>query len=137
RKRSGRGQLWHRQYGILHRPAASADHRSSVHRQRYGRLQRSRIPRRPEFPAGTADLVLAKYPPGPDPQATYDLVTPYPGACRNRHIDALWAQAGLPVYAYEFNDQHAPYYYPPMPGFTPLAAHTIDIQFLFPLWHGG
>jgi len=91
----------------------------------------------PNYPAGTADLVLAKYPPGPDPQATYDLVTTYPGACRNRHIDALWAQAGLPVYAYEFNDQHAPYYYPPMPGFTPLAAHTIDIQFLFPLWHGG
>jgi para-nitrobenzyl esterase len=24
-----------------------------------------------------------------------------------------------------------------MPGFVPLAAHTIDIQFLFPLWHGG
>jgi para-nitrobenzyl esterase len=24
-----------------------------------------------------------------------------------------------------------------MPGFDPLAAHTIDIQFLFPLWHGG
>jgi para-nitrobenzyl esterase len=91
----------------------------------------------PNYPAGTADQVLAKYPPGPDPQATYDLVTTYPGACRNRHIDALWAQAGLPVYAYEFNDQNAPYYYPPMPGFTPLAAHTIDIQFLFPLWHGG
>src|SRR6266850_2045377 len=73
-----------------------------------------------------------------DPHATYDLVTTYPGACRNRHIDALWAQAGLSVYAYEFNDQNAPYYYPPMPGFTPLAAaHTIDIQFLFPLWHGG
>jgi para-nitrobenzyl esterase len=91
----------------------------------------------PNYPAGTVDQVLAKYPPGPDPQATYDLVTTYPGACRNRHIDALWAQAGLPVYAYEFNDQNAPYYYPPMPGFTPLAAHTIDIQFLFPLWHGG
>ena len=41
------------------------------------------------------------------------------------------------MYAYEFNDRHAPYYFPPMPGFTPLAAHTIDIQFLFPLWHGG
>jgi hypothetical protein len=40
---------------------------------------------------------------------------------------------GIPVYAYEFTDQNAPYYYPPMPGFTPLAAHTIDIQFLFPL----
>jgi para-nitrobenzyl esterase len=83
----------------------------------------------PEYPGGP------NYPPGT--QATYDLVTTYPGACRNRHIDALWAQAGLPVYAYEFNDQNAPYYYPPMPGFTPLAAHTIDIQFLFPLWHGG
>jgi para-nitrobenzyl esterase len=91
----------------------------------------------PNYPAGTADQVLVKYPPGPDPQATYNLVTTYPGACRNRHIDALWAQAGLPVYAYEFNDQNAPYYYPPMPDFTPLAAHTIDIQFLFPLWHGG
>ena len=91
----------------------------------------------PNYPAGTADQVLAKYPPGSNPQATYDLVTTYPGACRNRHIDALWAQAGLPVYTYEFNDQNAPYYYPPMPGFTPLAAHTIDIQFLFPLWHGG
>jgi para-nitrobenzyl esterase len=91
----------------------------------------------PNYPAGTADKVLAKYPPGANPQATYDLVTTYPGACRNRHIDALWTQAGVPVYAYEFNDQNAPYYYPPMPGFTPLAAHTIDIQFLFPLWHGG
>jgi para-nitrobenzyl esterase len=91
----------------------------------------------PNYPAGTADLVLAQYPPGADPQATYDLVTTYPGACRNRHIDALWKQAGLSVYAYEFNDRNAPYYYPPMPGFTPLAAHTIDIPFLFPLWHGG
>src|SRR5207247_7807422 len=24
-----------------------------------------------------------------------------------------------------------------MPGFAPLAAHTIDIQYFFPLWHGG
>ena len=43
----------------------------------------------------------------------------------------------MPVYAYEFDYRQAPYYFPPMPGFTPLAAHTIDIQFLFPLWHGG
>jgi para-nitrobenzyl esterase len=60
------------------------------------------------------------------------------GACRNRHIDELWAKwPDVPVYAYEFNDRHAPYYFPAMPGFAPLAAHTIDIQFLFPLWHGG
>ena len=91
----------------------------------------------PNYPAGTPAQVLAEYPPGADPQATYDLVTTLPGACRNRHVDALWAAAGLPVYAYEFNDRNAPYFYPAMPGFAALAAHTIDIQFLFPLWHGG
>jgi carboxylesterase type B len=44
---------------------------------------------------------------------------------------------GLPVYAYQFADQTAPYYFPKMPGFVPLAAHTTDIQYLFPLYHGG
>ncbi len=91
----------------------------------------------PNYPAGTVDAVLAQYPPGADPQATFDLVGTHPGACRNRHIDTLWTQAGVPVYEYEFNDQNAPYYFPRLPGFTPLAAHTIDIQFLFPNWHGG
>ena len=90
----------------------------------------------PNYPPGTAALVLAQYPPGADPQATFDLVGTHPGACRNRHIDHLWSQ-WVPVYEYEFNYQHAPYYFPPMPGFAPLAAHTIDIQFLFPGWHGG
>src|SRR5206468_651374 len=90
----------------------------------------------PNYPSGTAALVLAQYPPGADPQATFDLVGTHPGACRNRHIDHLWSQ-WVPVYEYEFNYQHAPYYFPPMSGFAPLAAHTIDIQFLFPGWHGG
>jgi para-nitrobenzyl esterase len=91
----------------------------------------------PTYPAGTVDAVLAQYPAGADPQATFDLVGTHPGACRNRHVDALWIAAGVPVYEYEFNHQSAPYYFPPLPGFTPLAAHTIDIQFLFPNWHGG
>ena len=43
----------------------------------------------------------------------------------------------VPVYAYEFADQTAPFYFPPLPGFEPLAYHTADIQYLFPLWHGG
>jgi para-nitrobenzyl esterase len=43
----------------------------------------------------------------------------------------------VPVYAYQFNYPGAPYYFPEMPGFTPYAAHTIDIQFLFVGWHGG
>jgi para-nitrobenzyl esterase len=43
----------------------------------------------------------------------------------------------VPVYAYEFNDQTAPFFFPALPGFEPLAYHTADIQYLFPLWHGG
>lgn len=43
----------------------------------------------------------------------------------------------MPVYAYEFDDRTAPSYFPVMPGFLPLAYHTSDIQYLFPLWHGG
>jgi para-nitrobenzyl esterase len=43
----------------------------------------------------------------------------------------------VPVFQYEFNYTGAPYYFPNMPGFVPLASHTSDIQFLFPGWHGG
>ncbi|MBS0446459.1 MAG: carboxylesterase family protein [Proteobacteria bacterium] len=92
----------------------------------------------PAYPPGTVQAVLAQYPLGnyATPAAAYDAVSTDPGACRALHVDQLWAQR-VPVYAYEFNYQNAPYYFPAMPGFTPLAAHTIDIQFLFPLWHGG
>jgi para-nitrobenzyl esterase len=92
----------------------------------------------PNYPKGTVEAVLTKYPAGKDPQMALNLAGSHAGACRNRHIDELWAKwPDVPVYAYEFNDRHAPYYFPSMPGFTPLAAHTIDIQFLFALWHGG
>jgi para-nitrobenzyl esterase len=93
----------------------------------------------PNYPAGTVAQVLAKYPSNfmnLSPQEVFDLVGTHPGACRNVQVDRLWAK-WVPVYEYEFNDQQAPYYFPKLPGFTPLAAHTIDIQFLFPNWHGG
>jgi para-nitrobenzyl esterase len=70
------------------------------------------------------------------PQRADDAAFTDPGACRARHVDNLLSPQ-VPVYAYQFDYQHAPYYFPKMPGFEPLAAHTIDIQFLFPLWHGG
>ena len=92
----------------------------------------------PKYPPGTPGLVLAQYPPNLDnltPQEVFDLEGTHPGACRNVLIDELWSK-WVPVYEYEFNDQQAPYYFPPLPGFTPLAAHTIDIQFLFVNWHG-
>jgi para-nitrobenzyl esterase len=92
----------------------------------------------PNYAKGTAEAVLKQYPAGKDPAMALDLAGTHIGACRNRHIDGLWSKwSDVPVYAYEFNDRNAPYYFPTMPGFTPLAAHTIDIQFLFPLWHGG
>jgi para-nitrobenzyl esterase len=92
----------------------------------------------PTYPAGTVEKVLAQYPANLNnltPQEVFDLVGTHPGACRNVIVDELWAK-WVPVYEYEFNDQEAPYYFPIMPGFTPLAAHTIDIQFLFKDWHG-
>jgi para-nitrobenzyl esterase len=92
----------------------------------------------PAYPPGTVDAVLAEYPLSnySSPQTAYDYVSTDPGACRALHVDKLWADR-IPVYAYEFDYRQAPYYFPAMPDFTPLAAHTIDIQFYFPLWHGG
>jgi para-nitrobenzyl esterase len=104
----------------------------------------------PTYPASVAGEVLAQYNPGSGqcmgltPQQCDDLLGTHPGVCRDRVVDALWAQyPDNPVYEYEFNDQGAPWYYPRMPDatptglMTPLAAHTIDIQFLFNGWHGG
>jgi para-nitrobenzyl esterase len=92
----------------------------------------------PAYPAGTAAKILAKYPLTnyATPQLAYDAVTTAPTACRNLHVAGLLAQR-VPTYAYTFNYRNAPYYFPAMPGFQPLAAHTIDIQFLFPGYHGG
>jgi para-nitrobenzyl esterase len=92
----------------------------------------------PNYPAGTADKVLAQYPASayPSPFRAYAAVTTDPGACRGLKAEQALAK-WVPVYAYQFDYQNAPYNFPPMTGFEPLAAHTIDIQFLFPLWHGG
>ncbi len=42
----------------------------------------------------------------------------------------------VPVYGYEFNDANAPMYMP-TPSFPYGAAHTAELQFLFPMFHGG
>lgn len=91
----------------------------------------------PAYPSGTVDRILALYPVGADPQAEFDRVGSDPPACSARKVMRMWAALGIPVYAYEFNDRSAPFYLPPMPGYEPRAAHTIDIQFLFPGFHGG
>ena len=91
------------------------------------------------YPPATAAAVLAEYPLAnyPSPQLASSAAGTDPLiACQPRHVVHLLAK-WVPVYQYEFNYPGAPYYFPDMPGFVPLASHTSDIQFLFPGWHGG
>jgi len=92
----------------------------------------------PAYPAGSAPKVLANYPLNAyaSPQLAWDRLGTDVGICSERRLDKILASQ-IPVYAYEFDDQTAPFYFPKMPGFTPLAYHTADIQYLFPLWSGG
>jgi para-nitrobenzyl esterase len=100
----------------------------------------------PTYVQGAAAQVLAHYPPGSNPQATYERSFTDPGKCRTLHVLGLLAasNADNPVWGWDFTYQKAPYYFPKMPNpenpsgnFLAKAAHTIDIQFLFPKWHGG
>jgi len=91
------------------------------------------------YPAATAAAVLAEYPVSDyaSPQLAYSAAGTDPTlGCQTRHFVNVFAK-WVPVYQYEFNYQNAPYYFPDMPGFAALASHTIDIQFLFPNYHGG
>ncbi len=90
------------------------------------------------YPAGTAEAVLKKYPLANygSAQLAYDRVGTDPGICAEMALNRELAPQ-IPVYAYLFNDQTPPFYFPNLPGFTPGAYHTSDIQFLFPLYHGG
>jgi len=99
-----------------------------------------------QYSAGNSPAVLAEYPLsnyGNDPQLAEDRVGTDPIACTTLRVAQLLGSQ-VPTYAYEFNYQNAPYYFPQMPNvssptgrFQPLAAHTIDIQFLFSGYHGG
>jgi para-nitrobenzyl esterase len=91
----------------------------------------------PNFPAGTPDAVLAQYPLNayPNPGAAWIAVGTDANVCRHPQLNRNVSQY-VPLYAYEFADRNAPWYFPPL-SFAHGAAHTIDIQFLFPDWHGG
>lgn len=91
----------------------------------------------PNYPAGTADKVLAQYPASayPNPSIAWVREMSDQTSCKARHLNHLLV-GQVPLYAYEFDDRTAPWYFPRL-HFAHLAAHTIDIQFLFPNWHGG
>ena len=92
----------------------------------------------PAYPSGTAAKVLSIYPLSDfkSPHLAWDRVGADAGICNQRRLDKILAPQ-IPVYAYEFADKTAPFYFPDMPGIEALAYHTADIQYLFPLWHGG
>jgi para-nitrobenzyl esterase len=91
----------------------------------------------PAYPPGTGDLVLAHYPVGDyaNPSLAWVAVLTDPSACRTRRLDQILSEK-VPVYAYEFADRSAPWYFPPL-SFAAGAAHTADIGYLFAGWHGG
>ncbi len=92
----------------------------------------------PAYPDGTAAKVLAVYPLSAfkSPQLAWNRVGTNSGICNQRKLDKILASQ-IPLYAYEFADKTAPFYFPDMPGMEARAYHTADIQYLFPLWHGG
>jgi para-nitrobenzyl esterase len=56
-------------------------------------------------------------------------------ACPAYRLD-VWLSHYVPTYAYEFSDHTAPSFMPPV-SFPYGAAHTLELQYLFPLYHGG
>ncbi len=90
------------------------------------------------LPGGDAASILATYPVSAyaSPQLAWDAAVTDLGACATQHVNQILAPQ-TQYYAYEFDERTAPFYFPKMPGFVSLAYHTSDIQYLFPLYHGG
>jgi para-nitrobenzyl esterase len=91
----------------------------------------------PNYKEGTPEAVLAKYPLSAyaNPSLAWVAVGTDANVCRHPFLNNN-ASKIVPLYAYEFADRQAPWYFPPL-SFAHGAAHTIDIPFLFPDWHGG
>jgi para-nitrobenzyl esterase len=109
-----------------------------------------------DYAANNPPAVLAQYPlgnyfdgvaPG-NPTWAQDRINTDPGKCRSLRIIKQQAptNGGYPIYAYDFQYQNSPYYFPQMPNpynatngfhFQARAYHTADIQFQFVNWHGG
>lgn len=56
--------------------------------------------------------------------------------CRELRVMNAMAR-WVPTFAYDFVYEDAPFYFPRMEDFRADATHTVDIQFLFPGYHGG
>ena len=56
-------------------------------------------------------------------------------ACIARQFDRWWSQY-VPVFAYQFDDETAPSYFPAV-SYPTRAFHTSELEYIFPLFHGG
>jgi para-nitrobenzyl esterase len=56
-------------------------------------------------------------------------------ACIARTFDREWSQY-VPVFAYQFDEETTPSYFPPV-SYPTRAFHTSELEYLFPLFHGG
>jgi para-nitrobenzyl esterase len=90
------------------------------------------------YARGTADHVFAHYSlrAYASPQLAFDATRTDFLACSQRKVNRLLATQ-VSVYAYEFQDRTAPFYFPELPQFQSLAYHTSDIPYYFPGYHGG
>ena len=85
-----------------------------------------------------ADAVMAQYPVNryaTPSDAMAAAVTDMLFACPARAINR-WASVHTPTYVYEFSDRTAPSYLKPT-SFALGAAHTFELAYLFPGFHGG
>jgi para-nitrobenzyl esterase len=81
--------------------------------------------------------LLAKYPLDsyPDPSLAEIAMAQGQKSCTARFMEQSWSKY-VPVYAYEFQERTAPSYFQPV-SYPMRAFHTSELQFLFPLFHGG
>jgi len=89
------------------------------------------------YGAANADAIHAAYPLSafPSPSLAEVAVAQGNKACIARQFDRWWSQF-VPVYAYQFMDETAPSYFPPV-SYPTRAFHTSEIMYIFPLFRGG
>jgi para-nitrobenzyl esterase len=89
------------------------------------------------FGAAHRQRLLSKYPLADYPSPSLAEIAMAQGfkACTARLLDQQWAKY-VPVYAYQFEDRTAPSYFQAV-SYPMRAYHTAELQYLFPLFHGG
>jgi para-nitrobenzyl esterase len=89
------------------------------------------------FGAEHTQALLAKYPLAnyANPSLAEIAMAEGAKACTARSLDRAWSKYA-PLYAYEFDDRTAPSYFQPVSYFMG-AFHTSELQYIFPMFHGG